>query len=321
MTSPTLSVCIVTYERAAFLQRCLDALAAAPESVEEVVVVDASRVAASPTSAGIPLRYVHAPELAGHMTRSRNRGLQSVRGEVIAFLDDDVTVRAGWGPALLHGFAATGADAAVGRTCNGLPGEEEYPREIGRLLADGSLTDGFAALRSEPCEVDHGIGANMAFTRQVLCELGGFRDDYPGTALREDTDIFLRVKQLGGRSVFLPDAVVDHRPAPHVRGARFDTRYKLYGRRNHFVLLARYEGWRSRRLRRWIGGEFGGVRRVSGLRRRVERLAVVVVGLAFGAGAALRQARWNPTPARRSGPAAAQLRRALSDPNRSAVSP
>lgn len=321
MTSPTLSVCIVTFERAAFLQRCLDALAAAPESVEEVVVVDASRVAASPTSAGIPLRYVHAPELAGHMTRSRNRGLLSVRGEVIAFLDDDVTVRAGWGPALLHGFAATGADAAVGRTCNGLAGEEEYPREIGRLLADGSLTDGFAALRSEPCEVDHGIGANMAFTREVLCELGGFRDDYPGTALREDTDIFLRVKQLGGRTVFLPDAIVDHRPAPHVKGARFDTRYKLYGRRNHFVLLARYEGWRSRRLRRWIGGQFRGVRRVSGLRRRVERLAVVVVGLAFGAGAALRQARWNPTPARRSGPAAAQLRRALSDPNRSAVSP
>ncbi|WP_353814424.1 glycosyltransferase family 2 protein [Agromyces sp. SYSU T00266] len=320
MTSRTLSVCIVTYERAAFLQRCLDSLAAAPESVGEIVVVDASRVAASPVSTGVPLHYVHAPELAGHMTRSRNRGLLSVRGEVIAFLDDDVTVRAGWGPALLRGFAASRADAAVGRTCNGLPGEEEYPREIGRILPDGSLTAGFAALRSEACEVDHGIGANMAFTREVLCELGGFRDDYPGTALREDTDIFLRVKQIGGRSVFLPDAIVDHRPAPHVKGARFDTRYKLYGRRNHFVLLARFEGWRGRRLRRWVGAEFAGIGHVTGLRRRVERLAVVAVGLAFGAGAALRQARWNPTPARRSGRAADQLRRALSDPNRSAVS-
>ena len=46
-------------------------------------------------------------------------------------------------------------------------------------------------------------------------------------------------------AVFAPLAVVDHLPAPHVKGRRFDTRYKLYGRRNHMVMLARYAGRRS----------------------------------------------------------------------------
>ena len=309
-----LSVCVVTYERAAFLERCLAALAAELDAGAEVVVVDASRDDHARETRAVlsTVRYLHAPELAGWMTRSRNEALRHARGELVAFLDDDVVVRSGWQAALEAAFAAEGVQLAVaGRTRNGLPGEDQYDRPIGRLLPDGTLTDGFASDAPDLVDVDHGIGANMSFRRSVLAALGGFRDDYPGTAIREDTDIFLRVRAMGGRSVFAPDAVVDHLPAPHVRGARFDTRYKLYGRRNHMVLLARDAGIGSRTLWRWVGVQFQNVRRATGLRARAQRLGVTTIGVVWGAGAMLRGAGWRPTPPPRTDPIGNELRRIL----------
>ncbi|MFE5670497.1 glycosyltransferase family 2 protein [Agromyces sp. NPDC056523] len=312
--APRLSVCIVTYERPAFLERCLRALHERSSSGTELVVVDASVASHRQLVSGIDpsIVYVHAPDLAGWMTRSRNEGLKRVGGDIISFLDDDVVIRTGWEAAVLAAFDDPSVQAVGGRTCNGLPGEETYDRPIGRLLPDGTLTDGFASLPEQALvDVDHGIGANMSFRRSVLAALGGFRDDYPGTALREDTDIFLRVRALGGRTVFARDATVDHLPAPHVRGARFDTRYKLYGRRNHMVLLARNDGIRSVRLRRWVRGQFASVPAARGFTARVRRLGVTSLGVAWGALALPSSARWRPLPPSREDAAGRELRRLL----------
>ncbi|WP_076259378.1 glycosyltransferase family 2 protein [Intrasporangium flavum] len=312
--APTLSVCVVTYERAAFLDRCLAGLAALEDPVEEVVVVDASAVdrRGEVDAHGLPLRFVWAPYLAGWMTRSRNEALRWVSGDVVAFLDDDVVVGSAWSRALREAFGDASVAAVAGRTRNGIAGEEHYDQPVGRYLPTGRLTEGFAVSAAEPFEVDHGIGANMSFRRSVLADLGGFRDDYPGTALREDTDVFLRVRRVGGRVLFAPDAVVDHLPAPHVKGARFDTRYKLYGRRNHVVLLARHRGLGSADVRRWVAAEVRGVGDAAGLRARTLRLGVTVVGVAWGLGAAVRQASWGPAEPRRTGSQAQEIRARLS---------
>jgi GT2 family glycosyltransferase len=304
---------VVTYERSEHLHRCLTSLASQDDAVDQVVVVDASAVHRRPDVAEgwTDLRYVHAPALAGWMTRSRNEALRWASGDLIAFLDDDVVATTGWSRELKRAFADPDVSAVAGRTRNGIPGEEAYERPVGRLLPDGSLTDGFASIQHGYVPVDHGIGANMAFRRSVLAELGGFRDDYPGTALREDTDIYLRVQAVGGRAVFAPDAVVDHLPAPHVRGARFDTRYKLYGRRNHVVLLARNRGIGSPLLPRWVKRELAAVRDADGATARVKRLAAVLVGIGWGAAALPRSARWRPLDPRRTDRAGNALRTAL----------
>jgi glycosyltransferase involved in cell wall biosynthesis len=307
-----LSVAIVTYERPDFLVRCLAGLREHAGDAD-VVVVDASRADHRSRAEGAfpGLSYVHAPKLAGWMTRSRNEALKWARGDVIAFLDDDVVVWPGWAEALRAAFGDEVVAAACGRTRNGLPGEESYDLPIGRLRADGTLTEGFACDPGATVAIDHGIGANMAFRRSTLAELGGFRDDYPGTALREDTDIFLRVRAIGGKSIYIPDAVVDHLPAPHVRGARFDTRYKLYGRRNHVVLLARDQGLFAPMIRRWIAAEYRRVAESSSLTAQVMRVGVTTVGIGWGIVAAMRQAGTRRSSPRRSGPAADAIRRTL----------
>lgn len=311
---PKLSVCIVTYERPVFLARCLESLAQHVSADSQVVVVDASaaRQEDIARTAHDSVVYVHAPELAGWMTRSRNEALRWVTGELVSFLDDDVVVRPGWESALLQAFADSSVDAVAGRTRNGIAGEEHYHEPVGRLREDGTLTEGFASLPGSPVEVDHGIGANMSFRRSVLARLGGFRDDYPGTALREDTDIFLRIQALGGRTLFVPRAAVDHLPAPHVHGARFDTRYKLYGRRNHMVLLARNRGIGSPVLRRWTAGQLRDVAGAQGLGGKVQRAGVTLAGIGWGAAAMLASARWRSLPPARQDHAAREVREYLS---------
>lgn len=310
---PQHSVCVVTYERAEFLHRCLSALAHILRPGTQIVVVDASAKdgRAAFEDMGTNITYVHRPGLAGRMTSSRNEALKFADGSVISFIDDDVVVGADWQAELLDAFGDDTVSAVCGRTRNLQPGEDAYDGPVGRLLEDGTLTEGFASVQPAVIEIDHGIGANMSMRRDLLADLGGFRDDYPGTALREDTDIFLRTLRLGRRSVFAPAATVDHLPAPHVKGKRFDLRYKLYSRRNHMVLIARHAGIGAPMMRRWIGRQFADVKSAGGLARSVQRLGVTVLGIGWGALAMMRQAHWRPTPPRRQDAVGRELRRLL----------
>lgn len=135
----------------------------------------------------------------------------------------------------------------------GQPGEAlEGVGDIGRLTSDGRLTGFFAADPGHTIEVDHLLGANMSFGSDVLARMGGLREGFPGTCLREETDICLRIRRLGFRIVLNPRAVVDHVAAPQFRGQRFDVRYDYYAQRNHLVLLLRNFGPSDPVVRRYL---------------------------------------------------------------------
>ncbi len=312
---PALSVCIVTYERPAFVRRCLESLDKNLTADVEVVVVDASAnsQAAIVAQARPSALYIHRPELAGWMTRSRNEALRHVTGAIVSFLDDDVVISATWQEAVLAAFQDDAVDAVAGRTRNRQPGEESYEPPIGRLLPDGSLTEGFASLPSEIVLVDHGIGANMSFRRTSARPAGRIpgRLSQARQCARTPTSTCASSGWVA-RRCSQPDAVVDHLPAPHVKGARFDTRYKLYARRNHMVLLARYDGIRSPLLRRWIAREFREVGRAPGALRKAQRFVVTALGIAWGAAAMARKARWRPLPPERDDRGGRELQGLLS---------
>src|SRR5439155_3617567 len=151
------------------------------------------------------------------------------------------------------------------------PGEWWETDKIGHVLPNGELYAGFDTDRGQILSVDHVMGCNMSFRREVIAQLGGFREDYPGiSGVCEDSDMCLRVRALGYKILFDPAAVVNHIGAPQVKGRRFDARYSFYSAQNNLVLLMRHRklfpgaarrflfelGWRQfTSALRAIGGE------------------------------------------------------------------
>jgi GT2 family glycosyltransferase len=255
MTRPTASVVIATYRRPAFVEECLDHLERQTVAPERIIVVDASPdtetrdvVARHPG-----VEYRRNERGIGSTATSRAIGVADLEEDVVAFIDDDAFAEPDWLERLLEPYADPEVAAVGGRARNGQPGEaHEGLGSIGLLLPDGRLTGYFAADPGRILEVDHMLGANMSVRMPVVRELGGIRDLYPGTCLREETDIALRIRRVGGRIVYTPFASVRHVAGVYARGRRFDTRYRYYGARNHVVLLATTLGYGDPHFRSWM---------------------------------------------------------------------
>ena len=299
----TLSVVVITYKRPEFLRRCLDSLAQLRVPASEVLVVDQSpddqsRVVAE--QAGV--RWLDNKANAGNMTSSRNVGLQVATGDLVAFIDDDVEVDPGWSAALAEVFGdLPEVGGATGLTLN--DGQaHDWCAAVGSVDGSGRLVGHFdctAVTARQP--VSHLLGANMTFRRSALITMGGFDEDWPGTAMAEDTDVALRVRRAGWSLVFDPAVRVVHYGAPHVRGQRFDLRYHFYARRNYTRLLLRHRsllgvGVVTYLLGAWAEDVASGRRTAS----RLVRLAASTGGVATGLLAAASKGELRGAPIARA---------------------
>lgn len=255
MTRPTASVVIATYRRPAFVEECLDHLERQSVTPERIVVVDASpdHETRDVVSRHPGVEYRRNQRGIGSTATSRAIGIADLDEDVVAFIDDDAFAEPDWLERLLEPYDDPTVAAVGGRALNGQPGEEhDGLGSVGLLLPDGRLTGHFAADPGRLLDVDHMLGANMSVRISVVRELGGIRDFYPGTCLREETDIALRIRRAGLRIVYTPFATVRHVAGVYARGRRFDTRYRYFGARNHVVLLATTLGYRDPHFRGWL---------------------------------------------------------------------
>ena len=174
---PPVSVVVCTRDRPVSLENCLDSLARLDYPDYEVVVVDnASRgQAVRDVVLRSGFRYVRE-ERAG-ADWARNRGAAEARHDLIAYLDDDACASPGWLRAIARAFADPSVSAVTGMV---LPAEletgpqmlfEEYggmSKGIHPRNFDGRALDPHALLSPHNC----GVGANMAFRREVLHRVG-----------------------------------------------------------------------------------------------------------------------------------------------------
>ncbi len=224
---PFLTIAICTKDRPLGVERLLDSLreptAAVPTQLDglEILVVDnapSNEQTRELVERRPEIRYVR--ERPPGLNFGRNRALREARGNVIAFLDDDVIVDTYW----LSGIAAALAqhpDAAA-FTGQVLPMELETDAQI--LFEDrGGFRRGFAQVRYGAVRRGNpvypgsagifGTGANMAFKTDVVRRLGGFDEaldsgaPVPGGG---DLDMFYRVIRAGHVLVYEPRYLVFH---------------------------------------------------------------------------------------------------------------
>ncbi|MFF6917910.1 glycosyltransferase [Streptomyces sp. NPDC012466] len=237
---PYTSVVVATRERAGQLARALDSLLAQDHPRFEIVVVDNAPVT-NETQELIERKYAErvryvrepVPGLAG----AHNAGLDAVRGEVVAFTDDDVVADPRWLTELTAPFAA---DARLGcSTGLILPARLTTPAQV-LLESHGGFAKGFTPRTYDPARPPgdeplfpftagrFGSGANMAFRTAVLRSVGGFDPATgAGTAARGGDDLygFVRVLAEGHRLRYTPYALVWH----HHRETWRDLETQAYG--------------------------------------------------------------------------------------------
>jgi glucosyl-dolichyl phosphate glucuronosyltransferase len=267
-----ISVILCTYDRHLYLWKALDSIAGSvlPESVDwEVLVVDNNSNDQTPEVAKefvvrYPGRFRYIIEPQQGKSYALNTGIRESRGDVLAFLDDDVTVAPMWlwnlTKALNDGdWAGTG-----GRTLL------EEPLSPPRWLAlSGPHRMEFVLaplfdLGNEPCELDKPpYGANMAYRMEMFEKYGPFRTDLgpqPGNEIRnEDTEFGRRLMAAGERLRYEPSAVVYH-PVPRgrIRRSYFLKWMFDYGRAEIREVGRRPDVWGIQR-RYWSISKIAGV--------------------------------------------------------------
>jgi glycosyltransferase involved in cell wall biosynthesis len=223
-----LSVVVPTRDRPDSLEECLQSLGAALSDFDQLIVVDSAS-----TTTGLPAiakahdaLYVRCEEPGA--SKARNAGWRAAKHDIIAFIDDDVRVEAGWADGVALCFERfPDASFVSGRLDTPRGSDSGREHESSDELADElyrrarDLADARAPflLHEDPCWIDDefdedvGHSANLALRRAVLTDLGGF-DEQLGAGAKfraaEDKDIFDRLFSAGLRGRYEPTAAALH---------------------------------------------------------------------------------------------------------------
>jgi GT2 family glycosyltransferase len=237
------SVVVCTRDRSAVLGDCLNHLRALTYPHLEVVVVDNAPTDDSTRRVveavmAVDSRFRYAVEPRPGLSRARNLGLSLARGAVVAYTDDDVAVDPDWVQGLVRGFRRrSDVGCVTGLVCPAsisTPAEEYFDARAsswsGRCtpqLFDLAGASASNALYPYSAGI-FGTGANLAFDRDVLTELGGFDEALGAGSLTrggEDLDVFVRILRAGRAIASEPAAVVWH----HHRADRSALLRQMFG--------------------------------------------------------------------------------------------
>jgi glycosyltransferase involved in cell wall biosynthesis len=215
------SIVIATYNRGEKLLRTLRSLAAqtlAPDEWEAVVVNNNSRdntveifsefVSAHPQ---LNLRMTH--QIRQGLSWARNKGIEEAQGEVIAIIDDDEEVNAGFAAAYVSFFDRYPEVAAAGGKVIPLyeAGRPEWMSRFTERPIAGTLDRGNV---EQPFERGYPAGGNMAVRNEIFAKYGAFNTALGRTGNNplggEEKDFFARLVTAGEAVWYLPEAVIFH---------------------------------------------------------------------------------------------------------------
>ncbi len=231
-----ISVVIVNYNGASFLERCLISLGAQTYTAFEIVFVDNAS-----TDNSVALVARNFPHVRMVLSKTNvgfaagnNLGIRAAQGNLIATLNTDTEVEKNY----LEDLCAPMREPQVG-ACAPLMLEMERRDVVDAagILVDafgyawnvgvGQTADNFAAMR----EIYGACAGAALYRKKMLDEIGLFDDDYFG--FYEDADLAWRAHNAGWKTIFVPTARVYH-----THGASFG---RISPRKTY--LLARNRWW------------------------------------------------------------------------------
>lgn len=206
------SLLICTRDRGVSLERTLASITRAARSFADIEVVAVDNGSTDDTPARLatwrdrqrfPVTLVEEPRPG--LARARNAGLAQASGRIIAMTDDDCLLDPGYFAMLVERFAQVAGPVVIGgRILLGNPADLPVTIKLedhAMIAPAGSFPGGFV------------MGANLAFTRDVVALVGTFDERFGAGApfvAAEDTDFLFRAMGHAIPVRYDPHFVVSH---------------------------------------------------------------------------------------------------------------
>jgi glycosyltransferase involved in cell wall biosynthesis len=207
-TVPTVSIVICTRSRPAFLEKCLESVAALQPPPDDVLIVDNSEGNAETESIARKFAVRYLIEPTPGLSRARNRGMAESNAEIVAYLDDDASPDEHWLEFILAPFADSQVAAVTGETI--LPG---FSASEVSCVPLRSLTNQDQLWFEIATFGGLGVGNNMAL-RKTACAGRAIFDSRlgrgAGIPIAEESHAFASLLSKGFKAVHVPAAIVVH---------------------------------------------------------------------------------------------------------------
>ncbi|MFZ5555048.1 MAG: glycosyltransferase [Bacteroidota bacterium] len=218
---PKVSFIVCTYNREKYIYRSLESIAVqnADKNDFELIAVnnnstDSTDSLCKKISEKFPgLNYTYIIETEQGLSAARNRGMKEAKGDVFVFMDDDAFAEKEYSKNIITFYEANpDVMATGGRTYPQF--EEEKPKWMSHFLMPlVAAVDRGEQPHPFPRNM-FPIGANMAFRRKIMEEVGFFDVNLgrKGKNLQggEEKDLFNRIRAKGYQPWYLPSTKVHH---------------------------------------------------------------------------------------------------------------
>ncbi len=214
---PKVSVIVPAYNCASTVVACLRSLQEQRYSATEILVVDdvsedgTFEIMAALADSDPRIRLFRTPRQSG-AAAARNLALRASSGELLAFLDADMSAPPEWLETLLSPILRNEADV-VGGPDYVPPQAPVVSRCIGYAMDNPLLTGGLRSGTTRLVRYLPGTG-NLAFRRQVQVQVGFFNEGFHDYG--EDKEFLFRVQRAGWRLRYVPQAWAWHHRPPEL---------------------------------------------------------------------------------------------------------
>lgn len=218
-------ICAYTVDRWTRLQDAIASVASQSRPPDEVIVVIDHNDELLSLASDLPglhpsTRLTVLPNVESRgLSGARNTGLRHALGDVVAFLDDDAVADHRWLESLVRHFETDEPPVGVGGLVLPLwdePAPRWMPPEF--LWVVGCS---YSGLPTATARVRNPIGANMAFRRQAVLDVGGFSPSVGRLGRTplgcEETELSIRLARAGHALVLHEPAAVVHHHVPSAR--------------------------------------------------------------------------------------------------------
>jgi glycosyltransferase involved in cell wall biosynthesis len=212
----SVAVGIPTYNRGEVLVRTVGQVLAQNPPADEIIVVDQSDWYPEGVKEHLAqlaregrIRYFF--QRPANLPAARNRILRESYADIVIFIDDDVELEDGFIGHHARNYADPAVWAVAGRVRQRLGWPKRWRPRRWRKELDYRFFNFEGTKRTE---VGSFPGMNHSVLRKRVLGLGGYDEGFRGVALREESDLALRILAAGGRIMFEPAASLLHLSAP-----------------------------------------------------------------------------------------------------------